>query len=63
MSFLPAVAHGEFTVEYDDVRFGIESPIEQSHRHVRIGLPAGFSPTIAIAVAELLSPVPCVCAH
>ena len=28
--------HGEFTVEYDDVQFGIESPIEQSHRHGRI---------------------------
>jgi hypothetical protein len=28
--------HGEFTVEYDDFRFGIPSPIEQSHRHERI---------------------------
>jgi len=28
--------HGEFTVEYDDVQFGIESPIEQSNRHGRI---------------------------
>jgi len=27
--------HGEFTVEYDDIRFGIASPIEQSHRHER----------------------------
>jgi hypothetical protein len=27
---------GEFTVQYDDERFGIESPIEQSHRHERI---------------------------
>lgn len=28
--------HGEFTVEYDDDRFGIPSPIEQSRRHERI---------------------------
>lgn len=28
--------HGEFTVEYDDLHFGIPSPIEQSHRHARI---------------------------
>ena len=28
--------HGEFTVEYDDMRFGIPSPIEQSQRHERI---------------------------
>lgn len=28
--------HGEFTVEYDDMRFGIPSPIEQSRRHERI---------------------------
>lgn len=28
--------HGEFTAEYDDYRFGIPSPIEQSHRHARI---------------------------
>jgi hypothetical protein len=28
--------HGEFTVQYDDVHFGIPSPIEQSHRHERI---------------------------
>lgn len=28
--------HGEFTVEYDDYRFGIPSPIEQSHRHARV---------------------------
>lgn len=27
---------GEFTVQYDDSRFGIPSPIEQSHRHERI---------------------------
>lgn len=27
---------GEFTVVYDDDRFGIPSPIEQSHRHERI---------------------------
>ena len=27
---------GEFTVEYDDVRFGIPSPVEQSLRHERI---------------------------
>ncbi len=27
---------GEFTAEYDDERFGIASPIEQSHRHERI---------------------------
>jgi hypothetical protein len=29
-------AHGEFTVEYDDDRFGVPSPIEQSHRHERV---------------------------
>jgi hypothetical protein len=28
--------HGEFTVEYDEDRFGIPSPIEQSRRHERI---------------------------
>jgi hypothetical protein len=28
--------HGEFTVQYDDLRFGIPSPLEQSHRHARI---------------------------
>lgn len=28
--------HGEFTVHYDDVQFGIPSPIEQSHRHERV---------------------------
>ncbi|WP_066270213.1 nuclease-related domain-containing protein [Hydrogenophaga palleronii] len=28
--------HGEFTAQYDDVRFGIPSPIEQSERHARI---------------------------
>jgi len=28
--------HGEFTVQYDDMRFGIPSPIEQSQRHARI---------------------------
>ena len=28
--------HAEFTVEYDDVRFGIPSPMEQSRRHERI---------------------------
>jgi hypothetical protein len=28
--------HGEFTVEYDTDRFGVESPIEQSKRHARI---------------------------
>jgi hypothetical protein len=28
--------HGEFTVKYEDARFGIPSPIEQSHRHERI---------------------------
>jgi len=28
--------HGEFTAEYDDDRFGIPSPIEQSKRHERI---------------------------
>jgi Nuclease-related domain len=28
--------HGEFTAEYDDDRFGIPSPIEQSLRHERI---------------------------
>jgi hypothetical protein len=27
---------GEFTAQYDDERFGIESPIEQSHRHERV---------------------------
>ncbi|WP_251140453.1 nuclease-related domain-containing protein [Rhodoferax sp. U11-2br] len=27
---------GEFTVQYDDVHFGIQSPVEQSHRHERI---------------------------
>ena len=27
---------GEFTVQYDDVFFGIPSPVEQSHRHERI---------------------------
>lgn len=29
-------AHGEFTVEYDQDRFGVPSPIEQSRRHERI---------------------------
>lgn len=29
-------AHGEFTAEYDNARFGIASPIEQSHRHERM---------------------------
>lgn len=29
-------SHGEFTVAYDDFRFGIPSPIEQSHRHERV---------------------------
>jgi hypothetical protein len=28
--------HGEFTVEYDDIRFGIPSPLEQSRRHERV---------------------------
>jgi len=28
--------HGEFTVEYGSERFGVPSPIEQSHRHARI---------------------------
>lgn len=28
--------HGEYTVEYDDCRFGIPSPMEQSRRHERI---------------------------
>jgi len=28
--------HGEYTVEYDDFRFGIPSPMEQSRRHERI---------------------------
>lgn len=28
--------HGEFTAEYDNARFGIASPIEQSHRHERV---------------------------
>ena len=28
--------HGEFTVVYDDERFGIPSPLEQSRRHARI---------------------------
>ncbi|MDB5869924.1 MAG: hypothetical protein JWP96_2256 [Polaromonas sp.] len=28
-------AHGEFTAEYDNARFGIPSPIEQSLRHER----------------------------
>jgi len=28
--------HGEYTVEYDDYRFGIPSPMEQSRRHERI---------------------------
>jgi hypothetical protein len=27
---------GEFTAQYDDYRFGIPSPLEQSHRHARI---------------------------
>lgn len=27
---------GEFTVEYDEDRFGIPSPLEQSHRHERV---------------------------
>lgn len=29
-------AHGEFTVHYDDERFGIPSPLEQSKRHERV---------------------------
>lgn len=29
-------AHGEFTVDYDGDRFGVPSPIEQSHRHERV---------------------------
>ncbi|WP_427911607.1 hypothetical protein ACPWT1_13050 [Ramlibacter sp. MMS24-I3-19] len=29
-------AHGEFTVDYDGERFGVPSPIEQSHRHERV---------------------------
>ncbi|MES2939132.1 MAG: nuclease-related domain-containing protein [Pseudomonadota bacterium] len=29
-------AHGEFTAQYDDDRFGVPSPIEQSRRHERI---------------------------
>lgn len=29
-------AHGEFTAEYDNARFGIPSPIEQSLRHERV---------------------------
>ncbi len=29
-------AHGEFTVHYDDQRFGIPSPLEQSKRHERV---------------------------
>ncbi len=28
--------HGEYTAEYDDDRFGIPSPLEQSQRHERI---------------------------
>lgn len=28
--------HGEFTAQYDDLHFGIPSPIEQSQRHARI---------------------------
>ncbi|MBV5347515.1 NERD domain-containing protein [bacterium] len=28
--------HGEFTAEYENARFGIPSPIEQSHRHERV---------------------------
>jgi hypothetical protein len=28
--------HGEFTADYDGDRFGIPSPIEQSHRHERV---------------------------
>lgn len=28
--------HGEFTVDYDGERFGVESPIEQSRRHERV---------------------------
>lgn len=28
--------HGEFTAQYDDIQFGIPSPIEQSQRHARI---------------------------
>ena len=28
--------HGEFTVEYEDGRYGIPSPLEQSRRHERI---------------------------
>jgi hypothetical protein len=28
--------HGEFTVDYDGERFGVESPVEQSRRHARI---------------------------
>lgn len=29
-------AHGEFTADYDGDRFGVPSPLEQSHRHERI---------------------------
>lgn len=29
-------SQGEFTVQYDEMRFGVPSPIEQSHRHERI---------------------------
>ena len=29
-------AHGEFTVNYDGDRYGIPSPLEQSHRHERV---------------------------
>ena len=29
-------AHGEFTAEYENARFGIESPIEQSIRHEKV---------------------------
>ncbi len=28
--------HGEFTAQYDDMHFGIPSPIEQSQRHARL---------------------------
>jgi hypothetical protein len=28
--------HGEFTAEYGERRFGVESPLEQSHRHERV---------------------------
>lgn len=28
--------HGEFTAEYENARFGIPSPMEQSHRHERV---------------------------